>query len=511
VARREDPLSSFEADHLSRPPAWAELHAWRVERDGTPLFRQVYLQVRAAILSLTLAPGTRLPSTRALASRLRVARASVVSAYEQLLAEGYVAGRIGSGTYVSADLPQPPEGRPAPRRTAAPARPRLPPAVTRLEGLVSATGESALRPFAMGRCRMDARTVEAWRRISQRVVRALGATHLGYSDARGLPELCATLCDYLRAARAVRCEPEQIVVTAGTQQAVDLAIRVLFEPGDEAWVEDPGYPLTRAALLAAGVRARPVPVDGQGLDVAAGRRTAPRARAAFVTPSNHFPLGVVLSMARRLELLAWARATGAWIVEDDFDSEFRYEGRPLASLQGLDDGERVIYTGSFNKVLFPGLRVGFAVVPRPLLRAFVAARYLSDRHPPSLTQAVAIEFMREGHFTTHLRRMRQLYREQRDTLAHELARRAGGDVTVDVPDHGMHVVAYLRDGRSDVAAQQAAAARGVIARAISPLYTTAPPRAGLLLGFTGFAPETIRPAAARLAESLADGRRAGRR
>ena len=487
-------------------PSWAELYAWQVERDnGTPLFRQLYLQIRAAILSLTLGPGTRLPSTRALAARLRVARASVVSAYEQLLAEGYLVGKIGSGTYISSDLPEPLVRRPVDRAPAIAARrPRVPRPATRLEQLAQSTGESETRPFAMGRCRVDGRTVEIWRRLSQCALRALGSAHLGYSDARGLPELCRTLCDYLKAARAVRCEPDQIVVTAGTQQAVDLAIRVLLEPGDEAWVEDPGYPMTRAALLAVGVRTRAVPVDDQGLDVIAGRRAALKARAAFVTPSNHYPLGVVLSMPRRLELLAWAREAGAWIVEDDFDSEFRYAGRPLASLQGLDDNERVIYTGTFNKVLFPGLRIGFAVVPRPLLRAFVTARYLTDRHPPSLSQVVAAEFMRQGHFTTHLRRMRQLYREQRDTLARELERGAGTEVTLEVPDHGMHVVAYLRHGRSDVAVERAAAARGVVARAISPLYAAAAPRSGLLLGFTGFAPETIAPAVARLAGSFGD-------
>jgi len=491
---------------LRQAPGWADLYAWQVERDnGTPLFRQLYLQIRAAILSLTLAPGTRLLSTRSLASRLRVARASVVSAYEQLLAEGYLAGQVGSGTYISCDLPEALERRPVSLAPATAARRvRVPAPAVRLERLAQSTGESETRPFAMGRCRVDARTVEAWRRLTQRAMRALGPAHLGYSDARGLPELCRTLCDYLQAARAVRCEPDQIVVTAGTQQAVDLAIRVLLEPRDEAWVEDPGYPMTRAALLAAGVRARAVPVDDQGLDVTAGCRTAPRARVAFVTPSNHYPLGVVLSMSRRLELLAWARETGAWIVEDDFDSEFRYAGRPLASLQGLDAGERVIYTGTFNKVLFPGLRIGFAVLPRPLLRAFVTARYLTDRHPPSLSQAVAAEFMRQGQFTTHLRRMRQVYREQRDTLALELERRAGAEVTLDVPDHGMHVVAYLRHGRPDVAVERAAAARGVVVRAISPLYTATPARSGLLLGFTGFAPETIAPAVARLAESFGD-------
>ena len=491
---------------MSPAPGWAELYAWQVERDNaTPIFRQLYLQIRAAILSLPLAPGTRLPSTRALAFRLHIARASVVSAYEQLLAEGYLAGKVGSGTYISSDLPEPLERRAVPRTPIATARrPRVPRPATRLEQFAQATGESETRPFAMGRCRVDARTVETWRRLSQRALRVLGPAHLGYSDARGLPELRRTLSDYLQVARAVRCEPDQIVITAGTQQAVDLAIRVLLEPGDEAWVEDPGYPMTRAALLAAGVRARAVPVDGQGLDVTAGRRASPEARAAFVTPSNQYPLGVVLSMPRRLELLAWARAAGAWIVEDDFDSEFRYAGRPLASLQGLDDGERVIYTGTFNKVLFPGLRLGFAVVPRPLLRAFVAARYLADRHPPSLTQAVAAEFMSQGHFTAHLRRMRQLYRDQRDRLALELGRRAGADVVLDVPDHGMHIVAYLRHGRSDVAVERAAATRGVVARAISPLYTAAAPRSGLLLGFTGFALEAIAPAVARLAGSFGD-------
>ncbi len=498
---------------MSRGSGWAELYAWQVERgQATPLFRQLYLQIRSAILTLTLPPGTRLPSTRSLASRLQVARASVVSAYEQLLAEGYLEGKVGSGTYISSDLPERLERRPPGRAPATTARrPPVPAPATRLERLAPSIGEGSAQAFAMGRCRVDARTVETWRRLTQRALRALGPSHLGYSDARGLPELRRALCDYLQAARAVRCDPEQIVVTAGTQQAVDLAIRVLLEPGAEAWVEDPGYPMTRAALLAAGVRARAVPVDGQGLDVTAGHRVAPKARVAFVTPSNHYPLGVVLSMPRRLELLAWAREAGAWIVEDDFDSELRYAGRPLASLQGLDDGERVIYTGTFNKVLFPGLRIGFAVVPRPLLSAFVTARYLADRQPPSLLQTVFAEFMSDGHFTTHLRRMRQIYRGQRDALAGALARRAGAELAFEVPDHGMHLVAYPRHGRSDVAVERAAAARGVIARAISPLYTAARPRSGLLLGFTGFTPEAIVAAAAALAASVGDVKRPGRR
>ena len=241
--------------------------------------------------------------------------------------------------------------------------------------------QSDERPFNLGRTLMDARTMELWRKVSARVFRSLGHDHFGYSDPRGLPELRKSICDYLRAARAVQCDPEQIVVTAGTQHAIDLVIRVLHQADMQAWIEDPGYSLTRQALIAAGVKTRPIPVDGQGVDVGAGIRSAPKARAVFITPSHQFPTGVVLSMARRLELLGWARETNAWIVEDDYASEFRYGGRALASLQGLDDSERVIYIGTLNKALFPGLRLGYAVVPPALLKAFITARYLVDRQP----------------------------------------------------------------------------------------------------------------------------------
>src|SRR6185436_15014233 len=231
--------------------------------------------------------------------------------------------------------------------------------------------------------------------------------------------------------------------TAGTQHAIDIAIRVLLTPGDDVWVEDPGYPLTHAQLLSAKVRPHAIPVDRQGIVVEAGWHTAAKARAAFVTPSHQFPTGVALSMARRLELLAWARKSGAFIVEDDYTSEFRYSGPPLASLQGLDEDDRVIYVGTLNKALFPGLRLGYAVVPHELLPAFIGARYLIDRQPPSLCQAVAAEFLRQGHFAAHIRRMRLLYREQRDALATTLKRRTAGQLKVEVPDQGMHLIAYL--------------------------------------------------------------------
>ena len=476
---------------------WADLYAWQLDRASrTPLTRQIYMQARSAVLSGALRPGTRVPSSRAMASKLGVARASVVLAYEHLLAEGYVESRHGSGTFIAEDL----TGLVPRRRSASRATKRaMPTPVQNFSDFERSAVQSDARPFNTGRTLIDARTAETWRSLTHRAVRRLGANDFGYTDPAGLAELRANICDYLRVARAVRCDPEQIVITAGTQQAIDIAIRVLLVPGDEVWVEDPGYPLTHAQLLLAKVRPHPIPVDAQGLVVDAGLRKAPRARAAFVTPSHQFPTGVALSMVRRLELLAWARQSGAFIVEDDYTSEFRYSGPPLASLQGLDNTEQVIYVGTLNKALFPGLRIGYAVVPRALLQAFTGARYLIDRQPATLQQTVVSEFMQQGHFAAHVRRMRQLYREQRDALAEILMQRAAGRLDVAVPDQGMHLVAYLCDASSDIAIEAAAQRAGIVVRAISRFYRAARPRRGLMLGFSGFPRQLIVPSAARLA------------
>jgi GntR family transcriptional regulator/MocR family aminotransferase len=327
-------------------------------------------------------------------------------------------------------------------------------------------------------------------------------SHLGYGDPRGSEELRRATAAYLHDARAVRCDPGQIIITGGTQHAIDLVVRTLLPTGSEVWVEDPGYPLTCEALSAAGVKAHPIQVDAQGLNVAAGRAAAPRARAAFVTPSHQFPTGVVLTMARRLQLIAWARAAGAWIVEDDYASEFRYGGRPLTSLQGLDTAERTIYVGTLNKALFPGLRTGYLIVPERLLERFVTTRYLMDRQPPGLQQEVLAAFIGEGHLTSHIRRMRERYRDQRDRLVDVLQRRAGDFLEVEPPDQGMHLVAYLRRGLSDSRIEQAALDEGVVVRALSRLYIRARPRQGLILGFSGYPSPSIGAAALRLAKAL---------
>jgi GntR family transcriptional regulator/MocR family aminotransferase len=481
--------------------SWAEVYPWSPPEPGAGVMRHVYDQVRTAILGGALRAGTRVPSSRDLAGLLGVARASVVSAYEQLLAEGYLEGRRGSGTFVAADLSGVAEVPPAdPPASHAPALPERVQDFTEGPRLTGAPGE---RPFNTGRTLLDGRAADGWRRAARWTLRTLGPEHLGYADPAGDPALRAAIVDYLRAARGVVCEPGQVIVTSGAQQAIDIAARVLISPGTSVWVEDPAYPATSHALAAAGASLHGVPVDEAGLRVSDGVAAAPGARVAVVTPSHQYPLGVTLSMSRRLELLAWARSQGAWIIEDDYASEFRYSGPPLASLQGLDGGERVLYVGTFNKALFPGLRLGYLAAPASLVPALTRVRQLIDRQPPSLTQAIVLRFMREGDFAAHIRRRRLAYKAQRDALAAALVAHCGDWLSPHLPDQGMHLVAYLRDGLDDVEAETAAAEAGVTARAISPLYRVTPPRHGLILGFSGFQPEAMAPAASRLARAMA--------
>jgi GntR family transcriptional regulator/MocR family aminotransferase len=472
----------------------ADLLLIPIDRAGpVPVLRQVYLGLRRAILSGAIPAGGRLPPTRALAARLGIARNSVVAAYEQLLAEGFIEGRVGAGSFVSRDLPEPLD---LPPPSLVPGTPPPPPVVPHA-GLYGAA------PFNTGRCTLDDRTLQVWRSLTARRLSRPDPVLLGYADPSGSAALRGAVARYLRAARAVRCEPEQVVVTAGAQQAIDLVLRVLLRPGDAVWFEDPGYPAVRAALDAAGARVVPVPVDAQGMDVAAGIAAAPEARLAYVTPSSQYPLGVVLSMARRMELLAWAHRAGAWLLEDDYDSEFRYAGRPLASLQGVDAAGRVIYVGTFSKVLFPGLRLGYAVLPPALLEGVRSARLLSDWHPAALQEGVVTDFIEEGHFAQHLRRMRQHYRGARDALVAALREHLAGTLEVEVPDQGMKLLARLRPGLADLAVAEAAARRGIIARPVSPMFLAAPPMQALMLGFSGHEPGSLRWAARELARALA--------
>ncbi len=487
---------------MAQPPDLSDLALLSIDRDSAvPVLRQVYLELRRLILAGAIPPGGRLPPTRALAARLGVARNTVVAAYEQLLAEGTIEGRVGAGSFVRAELPETLDVPPP--RPSAPAGPTALPDSARRFPAPPELSHFAPQPFSTGRTGWDERTARIWRSLTLRRVQDVDSSMLGYADPRGSAALRLAIARYLRAARAVRCEPEQVIVTAGAQQAIDLVLKVLVEPGDPVWLEDPCYPAVRAALTAARARIASVPVDAQGLVVAEGIAVEPAARLAYVTPSSQYPLGVVLSMARRLELLAWARRAGAWLIEDDYDSEFRYAGRPLASLQGIDEAGRVIYIGTFSKVLFPGLRLGYAVLPPSLVEPVAAARQLSDWHPAGLMEGVVTDFLEEGHFAQHLRRMRQHYRASRDALAAALAEHLAGELEVEVPEQGMKLLARLRPGRSDRAVAEAAARRGVVVRPVSPLSIAGPPVQALMLGFTGHEPAALRRAARELATAIA--------
>lgn len=495
------PLRRKVDRRATRSRGWSDLFDWQIEREADePLFRQVYIHARSAILARKLRSGAKLPSTRWLAAQLEISRSCVIEAYEQLLAEGYTEGKIGSGTFVAVDLPTIERST---RRGADP-KPKTQPRLTQRarEFADAVPAADSLRvPFDTGCSSMDAVTVATWASINRRSLATIDDVHLSYSDPRGILQLRSQIAEYLRAARGANCEPDQVIVTSGTQQGLYLALRVALDGQDEIWMEDPCYEPAYRAAISAGLRVRSVPVDAEGLLVSEGIRSAPRARAAIVTPSHQYPLGMVLSMRRRLELLDWARDRSAWIIEDDYDSEFRYAGRPLAVLQGLDENDRVIYLGTFSKSLFPGLRLGYAVVPRFLVKAFTGARYLTDRHPPTLSQDILAKFMSDGHYSAHIRRVRSAYRSARDVLISELKRKANG-LSVESPEQGRHVVGYMQHGRSDTAVSRAARNAGMMVRPLSNLYKRSPRRSGLLLGFAGFSPVEIKRGTARLAKIL---------
>jgi len=470
--------------------------------DGGSLLARLHARLRKAILDGALAPGAALPASRRLAEDVGLSRNTVEAVYDQLESEGFIERRHGSGSFVSGDLPER-ELAPAP----APRERRPPPPASGLSqrGLLMAhpyAGEGAPvgRAFLPTMPALDLFPRQLWARLLARAARAPGPDHLTTGDRAGFRPLREAIAAYVGSTRAVACAPDQVVVLTSSQQAIDLAVRLLTDPGDAVWHEEPGYPAAAAAFRAAGARVVPVPVDDEGLDVAAGQRLVPDARLVYVSPSHQFPTGVAMSLSRRLQLLAWAARTGAFVIEDDYDSEFRFRGRPLASLQGLDEAGRVVYVGTFNKLMFPSLRLAYLVAPPDLAERFVAARGLVDGHSATLAQAALADFIREGHLGSHLRHMRTVYEERRQALVDAVAG-LGGRLTLGPIDGGMHACAYLPPGRDDVAISLAARRVGVELRPLSRLYLGTP-RPGFILGFAAAGPAEIRGAVERLARLL---------
>ncbi|HEX9460470.1 MAG TPA: PLP-dependent aminotransferase family protein [Thermoanaerobaculia bacterium] len=455
-------------------------------RSGIPFYKQIYDGYRSAILSGRLRPGERLPSSRALAAELNISRLPVVNAFEQLLHEGYIEGRAGSGTYVKDSIPDE-LARPAvtlPQKAAAPLRPAPP----------------RLGPFRVSLPALDRFPLRLWSHLVSKHAKQLTIEQMAYGDAAGHAPLRRAVADYLRTSRAVHCEASEVLIVSGSQMALQICARALLGRGGTVCIEEPGYPGAREALTGTGARIVPVLVDDEGIIVdGIGRRV----RAVYVTPSHQYPLGMSMSASRRLALLEWARRSGAWIIEDDYDSEYRYASRPLGALQGMDTASRVIYIGTFSRVLFPALRLGYVVVPRDLMEPFVRHRESIDLFSPLLEQLVVTEFLTEGHFGRHVRRMRALYENRRDALVRGLRKHAGGLVPHNI-DAGLHIATFLPEGMDDRTVVREAALRGLDAIALSSCYAGPRTRSGLVLGFGGASERRIAMACRTLGEVLDD-------
>ena len=471
-------------------------------KSRAPLYRQLYEGFRDAILERRLRAGQRIPSTRSLAAELRISRLPLLNAYEQLVAEGYFHSRTGSGTFV-ANMPS--RSRP-PARHSTPLRGRRP--VSReTDFLLSSETDPWLGgwgPFRVSEPAVDRFPHEIWSRLVGRHGRAArrNLQSMHYGDPMGHRPFREAVAAYLRTARAVRCEADQVMVVSGSQQALSLTARVLFDPGSPVWVEEPGYPGARAVLRLRGARLVPVRVDEEGLSVSAGIERCPEAAAAYVTPSHQYPMGMVMSASRRLQLLDWAQKNGSWIIEDDYDSEYRYGSPPVASLQGLDRDSRVLYVGTFSKVLFPALRLGYIVIPADLVERFAAVRDATDIFPPTFAQAVLADFIREGHFARHLRRTRAQYHERRIALVDAIREQLGDRLTVLGDEAGMHLVASLSKGPGDRDVAERAARQGLWVMPLSSCYVGKASRRGFVLGFGGTSVPEIVSGVGRLRVAL---------
>ena len=470
-----------------------------------PLYRQLYDGFQRAIAEGRLRPGQRVPSTRHLAAELKISRIPVVTAYEQLQAEGYLETFVGAGTCVAAAIPEDalvPPSRATPGSAERCAGRRV---SRRVEAVMSTPQDpsvQAIGAFRVSLPALDHFPRDVWSSLLARHQRNPALDRMAYGDPMGWAPFREAIAEYVGASRAVRCDASQVMIVAGSQQALQITARALLDDGDPVWMEEPGYPGAHRALFLSGAVPVPVPIDQDGLDVEEAIRRRPDARTAYITPSHQYPMGMTMSAARRMLLLNWAARAGAWIIEDDYDSEYRFAGRPIASLQGLDGDDRVIYVGTFSKVLFPALRLGYLVIPKDLVPAFRAAREAMDIFPPTLFQAALTDFIREGHFARHIRRMRMLYMERRRLLAQAIEAQMGDLMQVVSAEAGMHLVGLVDPRLDDMALSRAVAERGLSAIPLSTCYLETPDKAGLVLGYGGTDGPAIQAGVRKLSEVL---------
>lgn len=454
------------------------------------MYRQLYDWFQQAIVGGQLRPGQPVPSSRRLAAELQISRIPVFNAYEQLCAEGYLETFVGAGTRVARSIPND-ELRAAhgkelhvSRRSRVVAAPRH--KSRRATVLIHAAPQpwlNTLGAFRVSLPALDHFPVGTWSKLVARHTRALHWETMAYGDTMGYAPFREAIAQYLSTVRGVRCQASQILVTTGSQQALQICAHVLLDQEDSVAVEDPGYPGARQAFLASGARLIGVAVDDEGMQVDELIRRRESVRAVYITPSHQYPLGVTMSATRRMQLLNWAARKGAWIIEDDYDSEYRFGNRPIVSLQGMDKLGRVVYIGTFSKVLFPAIRLGYVVVPQDLVPAFSAYRDAADIFPSTLYQAVVTDFIREGHFARHIRRMKVLYMERRNSLVQALQTELERMLQVTGSEAGMHLAALLPRGVDDFVIARQAAERGISAMPLSSCYLHRAKRKGLILGY----------------------------
>jgi GntR family transcriptional regulator/MocR family aminotransferase len=468
----------------------------------TAAYRWLYESLRDQILAGRLRPGSRLAGSRDLASQHGLARGTVVAAFDQLAAEGYVEGRVGSGTYVSRVLPDSllEAGRPSPAKRGAAAPRRDLSEYARRARLFSGFDAKPTRAFRLHLPALDQFPTALWAQYAARRWRRVSASLLMGGEAMGYRPLREAVADYLNASRGVRAGWEQVMIVSGTQEALDLAARVVIDPGDRVAVEDPGYTGAWRSFEAAGARLVAARVDDQG--VVARGATLRGVRLLYTTPAHQFPLGMTMSLGRRLELLEWARRAGALLFEDDYDSEYRYSGRPVPALQGLDESGLVLFAGSFNKVLFPSLRLGYLVLPPDLVDRFAAVKSLTSRHAQWLEQAVLRDWIGDGHFGRHLRRMREIYAERLGCLLDESRARLAGRLELSTVEAGLQTAARLLGGLTGAAVERAAAARDVDVTSFHRSARAHLPYEGLQLGFAAVDRREIRRGVRELEAAL---------
>ncbi|OLO05862.1 PLP-dependent aminotransferase family protein [Salinicola socius] len=462
----------------------------RLDRtQNVPIYRQLYQRLREAMTDGRLPPGKRVPSVRSLASELNLSRGTVELAYQLLVSEGYFLPRGPAGTIVS---------------------PHLPDATGPAATLEAATGQEPKPdlepplPFQLGLPALDAFPDKLWTRLTHRRLRAQTSAELNYPPPTGHPALKRALVSYLGVSRGIACQPEQIFITDSYRDTLGLICRALLKPGDSGWFEEPGYVMARERLLNDGMHLTPVGVDAEGLNVEEGDSRAAQARFAVVTPTHQSPTGVTMTLARRQALLGWACREDAWVIEDDYDSEYRYHGHPVPALKSLDHDGRVLYAGTFSKVLFPAIKLAYLVVPLSQVAIFQRAMRRLSHGCPTLTQAVVADFIDEGHFARHLKRMRALYKERRENLRQTLEHHLGDRIHIDLQAGGMHLLARLPDGTDDVAIANRAASAGLGGHALSEWSLIPTRQSGLLLSFTNVTDTAHADAlAARLAALMA--------